>query len=96
MRWLVAALVTMIVALGLSGPPATATTLPELTGATGIAGGRGHTCAVVTEGRVLCWGSNAAGELGTGSTARQLAPVQVTGLTKMTAVTVGGDRKSVV
>ncbi|RZQ62283.1 RCC1 domain-containing protein [Amycolatopsis suaedae] len=90
-RWLGTALATVIVALGLTAPPAAAAGPPELTGATGIAGGRGHTCAVVGDGRVQCWGGNASGELGNGSTDRELSPVEVTGLAKVSAVTVGGD-----
>jgi alpha-tubulin suppressor-like RCC1 family protein len=34
-----------------------------------------HSCAVVNDGRVLCWGSNEHGQLGDGTTTDRLAPV---------------------
>ena len=48
-------------------------------GATAIAAGGGHTCAIV-EGGVKCWGKNASGQLGDGSFDDHPAPVTVTGL----------------
>lgn len=38
-----------------------------------VSAGQGHTCAVALDGRVLCWGRNAGGELGLGPG----APIQV-------------------
>ena len=42
-----------------------------VTGATSIATGGGHSCAVIAEGKVQCWGDNRDGELGNGVIARQ-------------------------
>ena len=50
----------------------------QLTGATAIAAGGAHSCALSTDGHgVFCWGDNADGELGDGTTVGRLLPVEV-------------------
>lgn len=39
-----------------------------LTGVVDIAAGNDHTCAALEDGRAVCWGANAAGEVGNGTT----------------------------
>jgi alpha-tubulin suppressor-like RCC1 family protein len=39
-----------------------------------------HTCARLSDGTLWCWGANAGGQLGDGTTTLRKAPVQVTGL----------------
>ncbi|MEK9695115.1 MAG: LamG-like jellyroll fold domain-containing protein, partial [Candidatus Poseidoniales archaeon] len=47
-----------------------------ITTATKIAVGTYHACALLTNGQVWCWGNNALGELGDGTTSHRNAPVQ--------------------
>jgi alpha-tubulin suppressor-like RCC1 family protein len=42
-----------------------------------IAAGSGHTCAMKTNGDVLCWGLNNQGQVGDGTATNRLVPVQV-------------------
>jgi alpha-tubulin suppressor-like RCC1 family protein len=50
-------------------------------GVTAIASGSGHTCALLADGGVECWGWNSSGQLGDSTTVDRLMPVSVTGLT---------------
>ena len=59
-------------------------------GETTVAAGGDHTCAVTTGGGVECWGRNAAGQLGDGTTTAHVMPVAVNGLgSDVIAVTAG-------
>ena len=49
----------------------------KLTDVSQITGGYSHTCAVKTDGTVWCWGLNADGQLGIGTTIIKRTPVQV-------------------
>jgi hypothetical protein len=72
-----------------------------LTGVTAISGGgRGGCCnyaayALKSDGTVWAWGDNEDGELGDGTTASSTVPVQVKGLTGVTAVSGGGSGATV-
>ncbi|HEX4423009.1 MAG TPA: hypothetical protein VH165_34065, partial [Kofleriaceae bacterium] len=68
-----------------------------LSGVIDIAAGRGHACAILTGGAIKCWGQNNDGQLGSGDTNDQGAPVDVKeivdGLTGAVSI-VAGDLHS--
>ena len=52
-----------------------------ITNAVAISAGVSHTCALLSTGAVQCWGLNADGQLGDGTTAQKLIPTAITTLT---------------
>jgi len=73
-------------------------TIVEVSGLTNvlhIALGDAHSCALIPnevrllDGKIMCWGYNANGQLGDGTTTRRLTPVQVSGITTATRISLG-------
>lgn len=62
-------------------------------GATAIAAGSNHTCAIVANGEVRCWGTNSNSQLGVSRDATALyfssTPIAAMGITGATAITAG-------
>ncbi|WP_236644489.1 hypothetical protein [Sorangium cellulosum] len=69
--------------VGLGGEAATV--------ATSISSARSHTCAVLTDGAVACWGAGNSGQLGDGEAMNALSPVRAKELAGATQVAVGGS-----
>ncbi|MEA3335715.1 MAG: RCC1 repeat-containing protein [Chloroflexota bacterium] len=62
-------------------------------GAQGVGGGDEHSCALMDNGGVKCWGWNEHGQIGDGSWANRLTPRNVVGLSQdVTAIGIGGNQ----
>ena len=63
-----------------------------LSGVTAISAGGNHSLALKSDGTVWAWGWNSFGQLGDGTiTTNRLTPVQVSGLSGITAIAAGGE-----
>ena len=64
-------------------------------GATDVATGNNHSCAILVDGTVECWGYNQLGELGNSTQGilgvNQLSPVPVMGITNAVRIRAGGE-----
>lgn len=72
--------------------PSTPVAVSGLSDVKAIASGDSwHTCALVGDGSVRCWGYNNAGEIGDGTKIDRSTPVAVVGLTGVAALSVGPE-----
>ncbi len=81
------AMMSLLVVGGAS--PASASEAPS--GVLQIETGGGHSCAVLGDGTVRCWGKNNLGQLGDGTTSQRTTPVTVSGISDAIQVTTGAD-----
>lgn len=56
-----------------------------------IAAGRDHSCAVMVNGSVQCWGSDTLGQLGNGLSAASASPVTVVGIPNAKTIAAGAS-----
>ena len=54
-----------------------------------VSAGGEHSCAVLLDGTVTCWGANESGQLGNGKTSPSATPVPVSGITTAVEVAAG-------
>jgi len=66
--------------------------VPGLTSVVAIAAGAAHTCALMSTGRVTCWGDNNAGQIGAGTAAEQHSPMEVSGLAESAVAIAAGQQ----
>jgi alpha-tubulin suppressor-like RCC1 family protein len=65
-------------------------TVTGITGAAAITAGAYHTCALLADSTLRCWGQNGQAQLGNGTRTNSSAPVPVSGITGVAAVSGGG------
>lgn len=56
-----------------------------------ISAGESHSCAVIRDGTIKCWGSNSWGELGDGTMTDSMTPVSTIGVADAIAVSAGDN-----
>ena len=62
-----------------------------LTGVKAIAAGAEFSLALLENGKVMAWGANESGQLGTGDTKQSDVPVAIKGLSEVKAIAAGGE-----
>jgi alpha-tubulin suppressor-like RCC1 family protein len=71
--------------------PVSVSGLTSIVAIVAIAAGDEHSCAVLSNGAARCWGANAGGQLGNGTTSSSATPVVVSGITTAVAIATGSS-----
>lgn len=71
-------------------PVTTPTGVSGITNATQLSSGGYHSCALLADGTIKCWGRGVEGQLGDGAAANSATPVTVSGISNATQVAAGG------
>lgn len=87
--------VALLAACTPTGPGPTTTVSPQGPEVVDVAVGHDHSCAVLEDGRVFCWGVNENGELGDGTLEDSPTPVLVEGLGPARSVEVSGESSAI-
>jgi len=61
--------------------------------AVGWGDGYGHSCALLSDNTIRCWGHNNHGQLGDGTTVNKSTPVTVSGISTATSISTGGGSR---
>jgi alpha-tubulin suppressor-like RCC1 family protein len=72
-----------------TSPSGSPTVVSGLSNVIAVAAGGYHTCAIISDGRVRCWGNNDHGQLGNGTNNGSATPVLVPGISGTVALTAG-------
>ncbi|UJR85429.1 Hypothetical protein I5071_75090 [Sandaracinus amylolyticus] len=73
------------------GDRASPTNVPGLGNVFDLDAGDAHTCAVQSTGEIRCWGDNARGQLGDGTTTQRSSPTAVLGISVARSIALGAD-----
>ena len=77
---------------GVGQGAATRLALSRMSGAKAVATGESHACALVEGDRVVCWGNNALGQLGDGTTIDRETPVEARLPARASQIVASGKR----
>jgi RHS repeat-associated protein len=64
-------------------------TVVGISTAVAVSAGWNHSCALLSDRTIRCWGANGSGQLGNGNTAHSFVPVGVSGISTAVAISAG-------